>query len=146
MSFTEERSGTSVAPYTMLAAPAKADSMLVHDMFPHWSMERSLAALPSSPPRCMRSKPPDIRTVWSPGVAYACVRSPDTLPDTSPSPQCTVYVAVEPSTGIVMDSPGAAVLQVVIKIVFIARLFSTVIWAALLSPNRVVPFASTLIV
>ena len=63
MSFTKDISGTSVAPYTMLVAPEKAPPIRVQDMFPHWSMERSLAALSVSAARCMRSKPPDISTV-----------------------------------------------------------------------------------
>ena len=35
MSFTKDRSGTSVALYTMLVAPAKAPPILFQDMFPH---------------------------------------------------------------------------------------------------------------
>ena len=57
MSVTRERSGTSVASYTMLEAPLKADSMVVHGVSPHWSIDASLAASgwPSSE---MASRPP----------------------------------------------------------------------------------------
>ena len=59
MSRTPDRSGTSVALYTMLRAPEKAFSILVHCVSPHWSIERSLdAEAPLS--RLMRSKPPDM--------------------------------------------------------------------------------------
>ena len=42
---TLERSGTSVALYTMPDAPLNAYSMVVHLASPHWSMDLSLAAL-----------------------------------------------------------------------------------------------------
>ena len=44
MSVTRERSGVSVATYAMFADPAKADSMVVHEAPPHWSIDASLAA------------------------------------------------------------------------------------------------------
>ena len=44
ISCTPDRSGASVALYTMLDAPRKAFSMLVHCVSPHWSIETSLEA------------------------------------------------------------------------------------------------------
>ena len=66
--FTPERSGASVALYTMLPAPWKAFSMPVHCVSPHWSIETRLEATPASF-RLMRSRPPDTDTVWLPASA-----------------------------------------------------------------------------
>ena len=76
MSFTEDRSGVSVALYTMFVAPSKARSILVHDIYPHCHMAVSIFALFESSPRRMRPKSPDMDTLYEPAVAYVWVASP----------------------------------------------------------------------
>ena len=60
---TPERSGESVASYTMLLAPLNADSMDDHCTEPHCSMLRSCWALEASPARLIPARSPEIRTV-----------------------------------------------------------------------------------
>ena len=115
MSVTLDRSGESVARYAMFVAPANASRIVIHWMLPHWSMDMILRALDSSPPRCIREKFPSILIVCSPGEAYVCVWDPITLDDLVPSPQSIWYVLWAPPTGMVMDSLGDTVLQVVTK-------------------------------
>ena len=116
MSVTPERSGESVAKYAMFVAPANASRIVSHCIPPHWSIETSLAALAVSPPRCIREKFPYILMVWSPGVAYWCVWLPVTLAETVPSPQSIWYAPAAPPTGMVTDSLGEVVFQVVVKL------------------------------
>ena len=115
MSVTRERSGASAALYTMFRAFWKASCMDDHCISPHWSMETSLSALAVLSPSLIRVKSPDMRTVCSPGEAYVCVWSPVTLNDIVPSPQSILYAPAAPPTGMIMDSFGDTVLQVVTK-------------------------------
>ena len=39
VSVTSERSGVSVALFTMFTAPSNADSIVDHFMVPHWSID-----------------------------------------------------------------------------------------------------------
>ena len=70
MSVTLDRTGASTARYSMLEAPANAPLMLVQEIVPHWSMDRSCRALscsavvPDEPPfRRILSKSPVMVTV-----------------------------------------------------------------------------------
>ena len=64
MEDTCERSGASVALYTMLDAPWNAPSIVVQVMFPHCSMDRSLSAFAVVFwPRLMPSSPPAMETL-----------------------------------------------------------------------------------
>ena len=63
MEETPERSGAPVARYTMLPALLKAPSIVVQVMFPHCSIDLSLAALAESAARLMRPSPPVTATV-----------------------------------------------------------------------------------
>ena len=63
---TPDRSGAGepVTLYIMLPAPWNASAMVVHDALPHCVMLRSCWAFAAvSPPRCIRVKSPEMRTV-----------------------------------------------------------------------------------
>ena len=90
VSVTLERSGTSVAAYVILDASLNADAMVDQVALPHWSIERSLAALASPPPRWILVKSPEILTVWLPAAAYAWVASDVCVVTAVPSPQSTL--------------------------------------------------------
>ena len=53
---TPDKSGTSAASCVMCEAPRNASDIEVHRTVPHWSMERSLAALGSSSPSRILSR------------------------------------------------------------------------------------------
>ena len=89
MESTPERSGASAALYVMLTAPSNAPSIVVQAMFPHRSIDCSLAAFAASPLSLIWVKFPDMLTVWLPASAYAWVASVTCVVEL-PSPQCTV--------------------------------------------------------
>ena len=62
MLVTSDRSGESAARYTIDDAPSNANSIDSHCVSPHWSMDRSFAAL-ASPLRWILVKSPDMLTV-----------------------------------------------------------------------------------
>ena len=63
MLVTLDRSGASVALYTILYAPLNASSIVSHCMAPHWSIERNLAAAAELSPSVILVRSPDILTV-----------------------------------------------------------------------------------
>ena len=63
MSVTPDKSGSSAALYFMLPALWNADSIVVHPMSPHCSMDCSLCAFTKLPPRRIFSRPPVMLTV-----------------------------------------------------------------------------------
>ena len=73
-----------------------------------------MVAVKASLPRRILVKSPYIWMVYVPGNSYTCRASP-LWAVTLPSPQSTVYVPVASPTGILMESPGNFVFQVVTK-------------------------------
>ena len=92
----------------MLEAPSKADSMVVHDVSPHWSIDISLAASGWSPSE-MAWRPPWTETGYVPGFAYLWVAAPETSVLLVPSPQWMVMP--EPTSGMVMVWLAVSVCQ-----------------------------------
>ena len=86
---------------------------MVHPISPHRSIDCSLAAFAGSSAREMDCRPPKMYTVWLPAETYVCVCVPVTDGFTVPSPQSIVYV---PVAGMVMDSSGVVVSQVVTNV------------------------------
>ena len=112
---TPERSGESVALYTMLEAPLNAFSMLAHPMSPHWSIETSFADVASESPRFILERSPVMETWYSPGPEYACDCVPFAVTSSVlPSPQSIVIVPPEcTSNGMEMvwgDGPASHVV------------------------------------
>ena len=111
MSVTLDRSGASVARYSMLEAPRNADSIVVHSMSPHCSMDCSFGASGEVKVKRIFSRPPVMLIVWVPGVSYACVALLDASSE-DPSPQITEYV---PVPGMVISSSSLVVIHVVMN-------------------------------
>ena len=115
MLVTPERSGTSVAVYTMLEAPRNALSMLDHFMSPHPSIEASFAGKALGPSRFIRERLPVMETRCFPEFKYVCeyVSSAFTVL-VLPSPQSIATVPPEcTSRGSAMTSLAEAVFHVV---------------------------------
>ena len=90
MSVTPDKSGTSVALYTILLAPRNMPLISDHAMLPHFSTDASFAASVALDAMCViLARSPDIETVYVPALAYVCdVELVAVL--VVPSPQFTV--------------------------------------------------------
>ena len=114
---TPERSGVSVAAYTMLEASRNASCILIHSMSPHWSMDASLLGVPPVAPRIILERSPVIDTWYSPEVRYVCDCMPFVVTVVvMASPQSIVNVSpVCTSTGMLTSYGEAVTFQVVTK-------------------------------
>ena len=112
---TCDRSGASVALYSMPEAPQNAPLMEDHSMSPHWSMDASLDAVESVLPRIILERSPVIDTWYSPEARYVCDCVPFVVTGVMmPSPQSIVNVpSVRTSTGMLIVYGEAATFHVV---------------------------------